>query len=151
LSLVEPDGLILDFGCGTGRAARKMADEGHDVLLIDFADNCRDQEAANLPFLEWDLTKPCPARGVAGFCTDVMEHIPDADVALVIDNIMEAGRKVYFQINTVPDSFGAMLGTTLHLSVHDHAWWHDLFLELGYIIRWQEQGPISSKFLVTGE
>ena len=105
LEVVKPDGLILDFGCGTGRAALALHDAGHDVLLIDFADNCRDEEAAGLPFLEWDLTRELlPPRAVR-LCCDVMEHIPPESVDTVIRNI--AGRRgCFFQISRCPTSSG---------------------------------------------
>lgn len=146
LEAVKPDGLIIDFGCGTGRAALALHNLGHDVLMIDFADNCRDQEAMDLPFLEWDLCRELPPRAPYGLCTDVMEHIPADKVETVIRNIMGAAKSVFFQISTVPDQFGAMLGTQLHLSVHPADWWRNLFIRLGYGLRWEETGPDSCQF-----
>lgn len=148
IDVVKPDGVILDFGCGTGRAALELTKRGHKVLAIDFADNCRDEEAIGVPFLEWDLTLPCPAVGNHGLCTDVMEHIPPKDVETVINNIMDAAPSVFFQISTVPDGFGAVIGTPLHLSVHSHYWWSNEFQRLGYEITWDREDEAASLFHV---
>jgi hypothetical protein len=149
LSEVNPDGLIIDFGCGTGRAALALHRQGHDVYLIDFAGNCRDDEALELPFLEWDLTVPMPARAKYGICCDVMEHIPPQDVEGVIRNIMEAAETVFFQISTVPDGFGQLIGQPLHLSVHDHDWWLTLFEDFNLRIVNNIRSQDASIFIVT--
>jgi len=143
LSIAEPHGLIVDFGCGTGRAALRLAEKGHEVLCVDFADNCRDDEAMGLPFLEWDLTRPCPARGKYGFCSDVMEHIPPADVPTVLANIMEAAPRVFFRIDTEEDLCGALIGHHLHLTVQDHAAWRSALEAHGRILFEQDIGGAS--------
>ena len=150
LELVKPNGLIIDFGCGTGRAGLELSRQGHTVLLVDFADNCRDHEALSLPFLEWDLALPMPPRAKSGLCTDVMEHIPPDAVETVIRNIMEAAETVFFQISTVPDAFGKLINQPLHLSVHDHDWWFDLFKRLGFDVRHDIDSEHASVFVVSG-
>jgi SAM-dependent methyltransferase len=142
---LEPEGLIVDFGCGTGRASIKMAEAGRDVLLIDFTDNCRDKAAQRLPFIQWDLTEPLPVEGGAGFCTDVMEHIPPEDVGRVLANIMAAVPRCFFQIATVPDAFGAAIGQALHLTVQDHDWWAAKFRN----VLWSDRTPMHSTFYVS--
>lgn len=149
LEVARPSGLVIDFGCGTGRAGLKLKEAGLNVLLVDFADNCRDEEAMGLPFLEWDLAWPCPAQANYGFCTDVMEHIPPDDLETVTQNIMAAGRTVFFQISTTADLFGAVLQQPLHLSIHSHEWWLNVFTDLGFTIAWERKGEIASSFLVT--
>lgn len=132
---LRPTGLIVDFGCGTGRAGLKLAQMGCEVLLSDFAENCRDQEAMSLPFVQWDLTKPHPARAKFGLCTDVMEHIPTDDVERVLLNIMNAAENVMFQICTAADHFGMAIGHPLHLTVQEHQWWKDTLDNLGLEIQ----------------
>jgi len=148
LDLIEPDGLIIDFGCGTGRAGLKMSEAGLSVHLVDFADNCRDQAAGDLPFLECDLTDPIPLSAPYGFCCDVMEHIPQDDVETVISNIMASAEKVFFQISTVPDAFGALIGQSLHLTVKSHEWWLGLFTYMGHKVVFAENLGEASCFIV---
>jgi SAM-dependent methyltransferase len=148
LDVVEPDGLIIDFGCGTGRAGLKMSEAGHAVHLVDFAENCRDLSALHLPFLECDLTEPIPLSAPYGFCTDVMEHIPTDQVDAVISNIMASAGCVFFQIATVPDEFGAMIGKDLHLTVRPHLWWYNMFLALGFNVDWERDHGVASQFVI---
>jgi uncharacterized Rossmann fold enzyme len=142
---LDPEGLIVDFGCGTGRAGIKMAEAGRNVLLIDFTDNCRDKAALGLPFVQWDLTQPLPVKGGTGFCTDVMEHIQPEDVDTVLANIMAAVPKCFFQIATIPDGFGAAIGQTLHLTVQDHDWWAAKFPN----VLWSDRTAFHSTFYVS--
>jgi SAM-dependent methyltransferase len=136
VELAKPDGKIIDFGCGTGRAALKMQEMGLDVLAVDFTDNCRDKPALAVSFLQWDLTRPLPVYAPYGYCTDVMEHIPPEMVGTVIRNVMASAERVFFQIATIPDNFGATIGQRLHLTVKPREWWVEQFAE--YRIEWQD-------------
>jgi SAM-dependent methyltransferase len=147
LGTLAPRGLVIDFGCGTGRASIALARAGLDVLLIDFADNCRDEESVGLPFLEWDLTRPLPPHAEYGICCDVMEHIPTADVPVVLGNIMDAADHVFFQISTVDDVMGALIGAPLHLTVRPHGWWREQLAALG-TIAFEREEPTASIFIV---
>ena len=148
LSLVKPDGLVIDYGCGTGRAALKISESGCDVLLVDFTSNSRDPAAMSLPFEQLDLSEPLPLSSPYGFCADVMEHIPTDKAASVVQNIMTASKTVFFQISTIHDVIGGVINQTLHLTVRPHAWWNALFVSLGYIVAWGEESSISSQFLI---
>lgn len=142
-------GPIIDFGCGTGRASLRLKEAGYETLLVDFSDNCRDDEALNLPFLEWDMTRECPLRAPYGICCDMMEHIPTDDVEAVIRNIMHSAKEVYFQISTVPDSMGQIIGETLHNTVQPHGWWLSRFECFGFFVKWQQREEIQSSFVVS--
>lgn len=145
---VRPSGTVVDFGCGTGRASLRMAAVGLKPVLVDFAGNCRDPQALELPFHQLDLGEPIPLRADYGFCADVMEHIPPALVDRVIWNIMTAAETVFFQISTVPDNFGALINQSLHLTVEPHAWWAQAFIALGHRVLWEERGAVASQFVV---
>jgi hypothetical protein len=147
---IEGTGPVIDFGCGTGRGGLALARAGLEVILTDFVSNSRDQEALELPFLEWDLTLPCPLRAPYGYCSDVMEHIPPDDVAKVAANIMASAEKVFFQISTVDDDFGKIfLSQPLHLSIHDHEWWKCLFTSMGFAIDHDLDKGNASHFIVS--
>jgi len=149
LERLSPSGLVIDYGCGTGRASLALARRNVPVLLVDFADNCRDEEAMNLPFLEWDLSKPLPCASNFGICCDVMEHVPEDQIDAVLRNILAASRKVYFQISTVADQFGTMIGGSLHLSVKPAAWWYAKLHDLGFGVEWMEFDDNSVRLIAT--
>ena len=154
------DAEVLDFGCGTGRGALIMDVNsgvyGHKVTMLDFAGNCLDPEVrqalgtqnGRLKFFECDLTKPITQRAAYGFCTDVMEHIPTHDVPMVLNNILASAQTVFFQINTVTDNMGVLIGRPLHLTVRAHGWWRNWLEEVGAEIIWERKDDNSSLFLV---
>ena len=150
LQVVKPSGKVIDFGCGTGRGAIKIKEYGCDVLLVDFTDNSRDFQAMVLPFLQHDLTKPFSNIYFSkyGYCTDVMEHIPTEDVFQVIENIMSVSEVVFFNISTISDVMGELIGQDLHLTVKPHQWWIELFKEMGYNVPWEEERNIASLFVI---
>lgn len=145
IATAKPDGTVIDFGCGTGRAGIELAKRDIPVLLTDFADNCRDQEALALPFIEWDLTKPFPGRAPYGLCTDVLEHIPPDDVDMVLANLVEATPRLFLSIGTTHDCCGDLIDQDLHLTVQAHGWWRERLERLGAIV-WEHEGLGQSIF-----
>ncbi len=141
----QPGDTVADFGSGTGRASLAFAKAGLVPLMIDFAPNCRDTDCAHLPFLEWDLTEPILARLRFGFCADVMEHIPTDDVDKVLANIFGCAPRVFLQISTVHDNFGAAINQELHLTVRSHAWWRENLSKYGEVV-YEDDGGDSSIF-----
>jgi uncharacterized Rossmann fold enzyme/SAM-dependent methyltransferase len=150
MRIVRPLGRVIDFGCGTGRGALRISREC-EVVCVDFVENSRDDEAKSLPFVLWDFSEPgtAPIQGDFGYCTDVMEHIPPEKVDTTIANLLSATPKVFFQISTVPDNLGALIGQPLHLSVHQHDWWDEKFRSLGYAVQWSREEETAVLFYVT--
>jgi hypothetical protein len=147
--IARPEGIVADFGCGTGRGALAIEKLTEcQLLLIDFAANCRDEEAERLPFIQCDLTKMLPVKADFGYCTDVMEHIPPRDVDHVIRNLLRAAPRVFFQICLIPDAMGGLIGQPLHLSVHPFQWWAEVFTRLGYRIAWSEDKGDTALFYI---
>ena len=151
VEIVNPDSFyrIIDYGCGTGRGSKKIRDlTGCEVVQIDFTENSRDDDAKDFEFYQHDLLEPIPVIGDYGFCTDVMEHIEPENINTAITNIMNSSPEVFFQISTVPDVMGSLIGEHLHLTVRPHEWWMKQFSDLGYIVSWDEEHEVSSFFLV---
>jgi SAM-dependent methyltransferase len=150
---VKSGDVVIDFGCGTGRGAKKIHDlTGCEFILTDFTSNSLDSDvkAGNwYTFYRHDLTEPFAIHSVLGFCTDVMEHIPPDKVDVVINNIMRASERVFFQISLVDDVCGALIGQPLHLSVHPYEWWLNKFEELGYRVEWSEDQGIAALFYIS--
>jgi hypothetical protein len=139
---------IIDFGCGTGRAALKLHDAGYVVTLVDFAGNCRDPEALDLPFVEADLTQPMSLSASYGFNADVLEHLPPESIEIAVRNMMACVPVCFFQISTVEDSAGALINQKLHLSVHPHEWWRSTFESLGFEVVHSHDIGGASQFLI---
>jgi SAM-dependent methyltransferase len=146
----NPKGKVIDFGCGTGRGALKLKEHGCEMLLLDFTENSRDIEALSMPFKRADLTLPIDVDAVEyGYCTDVMEHIEPENVSTVILNIMDKCDKCFFQISTVPDVMGSLIGQDLHLTVKPLEWWKSMFIDLSFTVEWEENQNIAALFYVT--
>jgi hypothetical protein len=141
---------VLDLGCGTGRGGDKIRHlTGCNLTFVDFTSNCLDPDIQVDRFVEADLASWIPVKGTVGFCCDVLEHIPPHQVETVIRNCMAAVPTCYFQIATLPDAHGELIGQRLHLSVHPYAWWKAVFRDLGYAVLFSEERPIGAVFLVT--
>jgi SAM-dependent methyltransferase len=130
---VSRDDIVIDIGCGTGRAALAISEKvGCKVKLIDFADNCLDDNARGLDIAMLDISQQhIGLRGTIGFCCDVLEHIPTDLLDFTVKNILKSVKKCFFQISTVDDVCGALIGHPLHLSVYDAEWWCGFFESTG--------------------
>ncbi len=145
---------LIDFGCGTGRAAMKL-DKMFDVTPMDFAWNCLDEEVKEHfgdRFVEHDITKKTALRANWGYCTDVMEHLPPEQLDDTLDTILEACDNVFFQIATVEDHFGNHpdINDHLHLSVHSYNEWLKKFADRGVIVHRSKELKQHVIFMVSG-
>ena len=149
---------VLDLGCGTGRGGLNLAFFGGlDVTMVDFADNCLDKDIVPmletqkhaLRFVEADLSQPLPVQAAYGFCADVMEHIRPHHVDQVIENCLSACQHVFFQISTVDDICGVLVGHKLHLSVHPYEWWLKKLKDHKCVIHWSNKTDNTCLFYVS--
>jgi hypothetical protein len=119
---MEPGASIADFGCGTGRCAKWFAERGFVATGVDIAGNCLEESVTFVQAALWDADALPPVD--YGFTTDVMEHIPPDQVDATLAAIHRACAKgCYFNIDTIPDSFGVFIGRTLHMTVKPAEWW----------------------------
>ena len=149
---------VLDFGCGTGRGALLLAVLGGlKVTMVDFVNNCLDQEVRQmlttqtdaLQFVKADLERPLPVAAEYGFCCDVMEHIPGARVDQVLDNILHAAQHVFFSIATKEDACGKLIDAPLHLTVQSYGWWLQKFAQRDAVVHWSKEEDGACFFYVT--
>lgn len=146
---------IIDFGSGTGRGALKIKhNTAAEVLMLDFADNCLDENVRlsldeSFKFSICDLTKNVEQNGDIGYCTDVLEHIEPDKVIQVIKNILTSCPQAFFQISTVPDRMGKLIGKDLHLTVRPSDWWIKTFESLGYEVLFSTSDSISVMLFVS--
>jgi hypothetical protein len=96
--------------------------------------------------VQHDLTAALAERFDFGFCADVLEHVPPADVERVLWNIGTASKRLYLNVSTVPDVMGALIGEPLHLTVESPYWWHDTLERIGFRIDWSECDEQSASF-----
>lgn len=154
----KPGASLVDLGCGTGRGGLALATfAGLNVTMVDFAANCLDDDirpileaqAHAIRFVQADLTQPIQVKAEYGYCTDVLEHIRPEDVDAVINNCLMAAQHVFFQISTVDDVCGALIGHPLHLSVHPFDWWLKKFRDRECAIHWSASSENACMFYVS--
>lgn len=117
---------LIDWGCGTGMPAQKLAAKGLKVTGFDIAENCLNA-GINIPLVVGCLWEP-PAALEAdyGFCTDVLEHLPEDRIQTALGEIKARSRKAAFiQVDTVLDISGPRMDPPLrlHLTVKPCSWW----------------------------
>ena len=124
-----------------------METVGAKVILIDLADNCLAENVPRNGFLRHDLSEPLHLQADAGFCVDMMEHIPTHQVNDVLTNIFNVVNRCYFNVDSRPDSFGKTIGETLHLTVQPWEWWADKFAKFGEVKLLKKNGNFFRVFV----
>ncbi len=144
----------IDYGCGTGRLVERWLAEGIDGYGVDLVPEVSVDEGTYAAHPDrfvsaslWDFE---PGRVFdVGVCADVMEHIPEAYVAPVCERIAASCRRAVFTIANFQSTFE---GHTLHLTLHDEAWWRStLWVAMGGAVNvvhrpWRDQ---PNRYLLT--
>lgn len=129
---------VLDAGCGSGKGAVALRAAGFNVTCCDLTAAGLSEPARDLPFVEaclWDDLTPHVGAVDYVYCCDVLEHIPTAMTMLVIARLLAVARcGVFLSISTVPDSYGAWVGESLHQTVQPFVWWRDNLRALGNLV-----------------
>ena len=127
LGRLSPGDAVIDFGAGSGDAARVLLEAGHEVTLIDITDagleNNEDLAGRFIKASLHDLPDTLsPAEW--GLCCDVMEHLPEEWVRPALEGMRRLVKRIYFSISGVPDGWGRHIGESLHLTIKPGEWWH---------------------------
>jgi len=138
---------IVDCGSGTARASLVLAKEDYGITMLDITNQSMDDEVrdsvsdmVNLNFFEVNLWNPRDMDSHFceydyAYCCDVMEHIPTEYVMATLQNIMNTCKTgAFFYVCLVPDGFGQIIGSPLHLTVKPFLWWRDKLAELGKVV-----------------
>ena len=138
-------GTLIDLGCGTGKAGKKLSKK-FDVTLLDFVDNCV-EKSNKLPFIKQPLYDPIkgitkvrklasehPLHFDYGYCCDVMEHLPTEYVMMALKNIITHCDHAFFSICPNKDNFGGIIGHPLHMTVKPFTWWKERLAEVAEIV-----------------
>ncbi|MBX9923817.1 MAG: class I SAM-dependent methyltransferase [Rhabdochlamydiaceae bacterium] len=131
---LEASDSLIDFGCGTARAAIPFLDKGLKVTLVDIAENCLDEKIEifshlcpeRLSFVQapiWDLPPQVPVSDWI-YCIDVLEHLPVERVIPSLKAMAEKTRKGgALQVFLSDEEMGEVIGETLHLTIRPLDWW----------------------------
>ncbi len=126
---MSPGESIADFGCGTGRCVKRFEEQGFDAVGVDIAGNCLEEDVPFIQAALWDSDR-LPYVDY-GFSCDVLEHIPTDKVRDTLKAIYDScSVGCYLNIDTIPDSFGVLIGKTLHETVMSAESWEILLREL---------------------
>lgn len=133
---IRPGQTVTDFGCGTARVAKDFVAKGFNVSLVDISPYCLDEEIRHLLVLLphqlhfhqaclWKLSNEIkPTTWI--YCCDVMEHIPEEKIDVVLEQMSSRMRKGgYFSICMKEDLCGKKLGHPLHLTVKGREYWEE--------------------------
>jgi methyltransferase family protein len=122
----KPGQTLIDWGCGNGPPAAKLAAKGLRVIGLDIADNCLDADV-HIPLVVAPMwSPPDDLRADYAFSTDALEHVPEDMIGRTLDVIRErTSIAAFFQIYTMVDVSGDNMDppVRLHLTIRDGDWW----------------------------
>ena len=99
---------VLDVGCGRGHLVELLRKDGYDATGVDFIIH---DEHEHLKYA--NITEPMTEYQPDTIISiDVLEHIPEADLPAVLDNLARAGRAIVSVHNGTSKHEGVELHVT---------------------------------------
>ncbi len=139
---------VLDIGCAGGGFVRSLLDDGHFAVGLEGSDypllnQCGEWSTIASHLFPCDVTKPFRLTdrannqpllfdAITGW--EVMEHIPDAGLPGLFENLdrhLAPGGLLLFSIATFLD-WDHQTGVVWHVTVKPRSWWEDRFARLGF-------------------
>lgn len=142
---------LIDLGCGTARASYALS-----KWLKVYCFDCVDARECDLPFIEgnlWDLFGLPKFDWI--FSTDVLEHIPPAEVDKTLDGMAHITRKGgLFSISHLPspgtDFDDDLTDVELHLTIMPGKWWTEKIVRRWQDVKWHDRGLMNSSVYTFG-
>lgn len=123
---------ILDFGCGESLQWHRRTLDGRTRTLTEMLGNKLRGLYRYDPCVAQFNTKPPKGCFDIILCADVMEHIPEADVPKLIQEINSYGVEgcvIFYSINTTPSNNLFLDGTNMHITQKEPEWWDQIITQ----------------------
>jgi len=136
---------ILDCGCGHSTLRKYIKFKtytGIDVASYQINKNISNNKDSNVTFIHGSLTETLPFKDNEFdyvFCLDVLEHIPEKYIDVVLKEMFRVGKVFIYSICLTESKGLDKNGNNLHLTVKDELWWKHKIKNCGYIVKHGEQ------------
>lgn len=125
---------VLDAGCGSADVVRYFLKKGYDVKGIELSGNVLKERANDLLkkgiVQQGSLTElPFPDNHFdVVFSSEVLEHIPEADIPKVISELTRVTKSLLFLTISLRPSSNF---NRYHITLKPREWWENIFLKCG--------------------
>lgn len=141
---------ILDLGCAGGGFVEDCVDQGHRAIGLEGSDYSKKMGRAawrSIPEALFTCDISRPFKVVAGdrdnptepvlfdvvTCWEVLEHLAEADLVTVCDNVRRHLKETGLWIVSISPSSDVCHGIELHQTVHPKPWWVAFFQKNGFV------------------
>jgi SAM-dependent methyltransferase len=135
----------VDWGCGAGLHVAALAEFGVHVLGVDGVEWPEEFRAPGIEFRRVDLSLACPEGIVPGeydlsLCLDVMEHLPESDSQVALENITRGARLLL--LSCAPPGQGGHH----HVNEQPRRYWIKRLADMGWVYDRRATGQMERSF-----
>ena len=115
---------LIDVGCGDGRISNQLVDRGIEVSGIDWAGERLKHFKGKT--IVGDIREPWLINNIVDgiICAEVLEHLAQEDIDLVIANIKNNSRKGFIISVPAREQLNVHMGSCIHCGKRYHIWGH---------------------------